>query len=225
MTRIRTRRYRAWCMASFFALGCSGVIATPCPPHAEETFRGECSLLLKNGDFTELRNVGTRALRWSHLAYWSATDRYNNLGIEHDGRWGSVLPANGHAIWQELSAMDIGPQQRGNFALRFAVANLDAPGGTLSVGLLLFAPNGDLLESRGMTVVPDGSPWRDYALGMRVSSVPEGARLKVVFRRDGNKGGKRLAVSSVSLHQLVGDNLVRRADQAQFRAKHPRQGP
>lgn len=164
-------------------------------------FSTECDLGLKNGDFTMTGRIGSsRAIRWTHLVHWEGTHRRHNYAGEYAGRWGAELHADGHALWQAVAAIP-SLDSRSHFIVRYSAGAFDTDGSRLQVIVMLLDATGKVIQARDEVVVPASRTWGHHVLRWEVPSVPEGAQVKLAFRRQGNDGGKRLVVSAVSIAQ------------------------
>lgn len=163
-------------------------------------------LPLRNGAFTEVVNVSnTRAIVWSHLAHWSASHLRKHLGAEHAGRWSAELHGVGHWIRQDMPVMVADSMPSGGFTLRFSAGAFGSATGTLAAYLELHDASGTSVASRSVSLDPEQGRWREYAFSLGIASpLPEGARLRVAFRRMDAGTGGALAVTGVSATQHDG---------------------
>lgn len=198
--RFRNEVLRCAFLAGWIVVPALWVSVEACSAPVAEHADTSCLLPLRNGDFTEFRRVGnTRAVRWSRLAHWTVSHPQHNLGEQYDGLWGAELLGSDHYIWQRVPTMaSLGGSR---FDLSFATGAFGDAEGQLIVGMVLTDASGRVVKSHGLNVRPPASGWRRHRMSMSVGEVTEGAQLKIVFKRQGQAGGRQLVVADVRAHQ------------------------
>lgn len=177
------------------------VAATSCVVTRGEHLAGTCRLALMNGDFSEYRRVGsTRAVRWSHLAYWAASHPQHNLGAQYEGRWGAELFTANHHISQVVPVVPVAGAAR--FDVSFSSGSFGGGDGRLIAGMVLIDASGATVMSRGISLQPAVGSWGSHRLTLSVQDVAAGSRLKIVFKRQDDHGGS-MAITDVIAHQNV----------------------
>lgn len=202
-TRVRRFRHEALrCafMAGWIVIPALWVSAAACSAPVAGQAGDSCLLPLKNGDFSEFRRVGsTRAVRWSRLAHWTVSHPQHNLGAQYDGLWGAEFLGSDHHIWQRVPTMV--SLSRTHFDVSFATGAFGGTDGQLVAGMVLTDASGQVIKSQGITVRPPASGWHRHRISMSVGEVKEGSQLKVVFKRQGQAGGRQLVVADVRAYQ------------------------
>lgn len=183
------------------AMAAGLLIAACCPvvAHAD----GGMALPLKNGDFTEVVNVGSsRAIVWSHMAHWRPSHPRHILGGQHAGRWAAEFRSQNQAVYQDVATLAASTEGSTMFTLRFDAGRFAGANGELKAFVALHAPSGEVILSRSATINHLKGAWENHELALSAAdAVPVGAFARVAFQRTDSSGGGILAVSRVTLHQ------------------------